>query len=36
MWDVMGTTGQEMLSGSLTPKQLSKKMGEEHKRLRNQ
>ncbi|MCM3653553.1 ABC transporter substrate-binding protein [Metabacillus litoralis] len=36
MWDVMGTTGQEMLSGSLTPEQLSKKMGEEHKRLRNQ
>lgn len=36
MWDVMGTSGQELLSGSLTPEQLSKKMGEEYKRLRNQ
>ncbi|MBZ5750874.1 ABC transporter substrate-binding protein [Metabacillus rhizolycopersici] len=36
MWDVMGTSGQELLSGSLTPEQLSKKMGEEYERLRNQ
>ncbi|MGR6126147.1 ABC transporter substrate-binding protein [Paenibacillus sp. SER-28] len=36
MWDVMGTTGQELLSGNLTPEQLSKKMEEEYKRLRSQ
>ncbi len=36
MWDVMGTTGQELLSGSLTPEKLSKKMGEEYNRLRKQ
>ncbi|WP_028391938.1 ABC transporter substrate-binding protein [Bacillus cihuensis] len=36
MWDVMGTTGQELFSGSLTPEKLSKKMGEEYNRLRKQ
>ncbi|MDC3417518.1 ABC transporter substrate-binding protein [Aquibacillus salsiterrae] len=34
MWDVMGGTGQELLSGSMTPEQVSKKMGEEYTRLR--
>ncbi|MBO1512472.1 ABC transporter substrate-binding protein [Metabacillus bambusae] len=36
MWDVMATTGQELLAGSLTPEQLSKKMEEEYNRLRSQ
>ncbi|MCM3162634.1 ABC transporter substrate-binding protein [Metabacillus litoralis] len=36
MWDVMATTGQELFAGTLTPKQLSEKMGEEYTRLRNQ
>ncbi|MBD1380687.1 ABC transporter substrate-binding protein [Metabacillus arenae] len=36
MWAVMSTTGQELLSGALTPEQLSKKMGEEYTRLRSQ
>lgn len=36
MWDVMATTGQELLADTLTPEQLSKKMGEEYTRLRNQ
>jgi raffinose/stachyose/melibiose transport system substrate-binding protein len=36
MWDVMATTGQELLAGTLTPEQLSKKMGEEYTRLRSQ
>ncbi|UFT98671.1 extracellular solute-binding protein [Radiobacillus kanasensis] len=36
MWDVMGSTGQELLSGKLTPEEVSEKMGEEYTRLRNQ
>lgn len=36
MWDVMANTGQELLAGTITPEQLSKKMEEEYKRLRNQ
>ncbi|MFC0272609.1 ABC transporter substrate-binding protein [Metabacillus herbersteinensis] len=36
MWDVMATTGQELLADTLTPEQLSEKMGEEYKRLRKQ
>ena len=34
MWDVMGSTGQELLSGTMTAEQVSKKMGEEYTRLR--
>ncbi|WFA07366.1 extracellular solute-binding protein [Bacillus sp. HSf4] len=34
MWDVMGTTGQELLAGTLTPKQVSEK--EEYSRLKKQ
>jgi raffinose/stachyose/melibiose transport system substrate-binding protein len=33
MWAVMSSTGQELLAGSLTPKQLSKEMEKEYKRL---
>lgn len=36
MWDPMGSTGQELLSGTMTPKEVSKKMGEEYKRLLDQ
>lgn len=36
MWDVMATTGQELLAGTLSPEQLTKKMEEEYKRLRSQ
>jgi len=36
MWAVMSSTGQELLAGSLTPKQLSKEMEKEHKRLSKQ
>ncbi|MDQ0223811.1 ABC transporter substrate-binding protein [Metabacillus niabensis] len=36
MWDVMATTGQELLAGTLTPEQVSKTMGEEYTRLRKQ
>ncbi|KSU88246.1 binding protein msmE [Priestia veravalensis] len=36
MWSVMSTTGQELLAGTLTAKQLSKKMEEEYNRLRKQ
>ncbi|WP_077623276.1 ABC transporter substrate-binding protein [Sediminibacillus massiliensis] len=36
MWDVMGTTGQELLSGSLTPEQVSEQMAEEYNRLSDQ
>lgn len=36
MWAVMATTGQELLAGSSTPEQLSKKMEEEYKRLKKQ
>ncbi|MGG3622399.1 extracellular solute-binding protein [Bacillus gobiensis] len=35
MWDVMGTTGQELLAGMKTPEEVSKKMREEYLRLRN-
>lgn len=33
MWDVMGTTTQELLSGDITPEQMSEEMGDEYKRL---
>ncbi|WP_338655262.1 extracellular solute-binding protein [Sporosarcina psychrophila] len=36
MWDVMGTTAQELLSGKLEPEGVSKKMGKEYTRLREQ
>ncbi|MGR6338789.1 ABC transporter substrate-binding protein [Priestia megaterium] len=36
MWAVMSSTGQELLAGSLTPKQLSKEMEKEYKRLSKQ
>ncbi|MCY8143507.1 ABC transporter substrate-binding protein [Bacillus haynesii] len=36
MWDVMGTTGQELLAGTLTPKQVSEKMKQEYSRLQDQ
>lgn len=36
MWDVMGNTAQELLSGALTPEGLSDQMGEEYLRLRKQ
>lgn len=36
MWDVMGNTSQELLSGKLTPDQVSEKMGAEYIRLRDQ
>ncbi|MFJ5963209.1 ABC transporter substrate-binding protein [Bacillus sp. NPDC093026] len=36
MWAVMATTGQELLAGSMTPEQLSKKMEEEYQRLQKQ
>ena len=36
MWDVMGTTSQELLSDQLTPEEVSKTMAEEYIRLRNQ
>ncbi len=36
MWAVMATSGQELLAGSITPEQLSKKMEEEYKRLKKQ
>ncbi|MCQ6265909.1 extracellular solute-binding protein [Fictibacillus sp. WQ 8-8] len=33
MWDVLGASGQELLSKSMTPERVSKKMGAEYKRL---
>ncbi|MFP3122326.1 ABC transporter substrate-binding protein [Ectobacillus funiculus] len=36
MWDVLCTQGQELLAGSITPKQFSEKMEKEVERLRNQ
>lgn len=36
MWDPMGATGQELLSGTMKPEDVSKKMGEEYKRLLSQ
>lgn len=36
MWDPMGATGQELLSGTLKPEEVSKTMGEEYKRLLSQ
>ncbi|MFC0523625.1 ABC transporter substrate-binding protein [Pontibacillus salicampi] len=36
MWDVMTTLGQEVLSGSITPEEYSKKMEEEVDRLSSQ
>ena len=34
MWDVMCLTGQELLAGTMTPRQVSEKMESEYKRLR--
>ncbi|WP_148629985.1 ABC transporter substrate-binding protein [Bacillus sp. E214] len=36
MWDPMGATGQELLSGKMSPEDVSNKMGEEYKRLLEQ
>ncbi|MFD2922457.1 ABC transporter substrate-binding protein [Halobacillus naozhouensis] len=36
MWNVMGSTGQQLLSGKMTPEEVSKKMAEEYKRLLDQ
>lgn len=36
MWDVMGTTSAELLSGTLTPEQVSAEMEKEYLRLREQ
>jgi raffinose/stachyose/melibiose transport system substrate-binding protein len=36
MWDVMGNTGQQLLSGTMTPAQVSQKMGQEDTRLKKQ
>ncbi|MBO0959812.1 carbohydrate ABC transporter substrate-binding protein [Neobacillus sp. MM2021_6] len=36
MWDPMGGTGQELLSGKMSPEQVSEKMAEEYKRLLEQ
>jgi len=36
MWDVMGNTGQQLLSGTMTADQVSQKMGQEDARLRKQ
>ncbi|MFS0560478.1 ABC transporter substrate-binding protein [Terribacillus sp. 179-K 1B1 HS] len=33
MWDPMGATGQELVSGAMSPKQVSEKMSEEYERL---
>ncbi|UOQ94506.1 extracellular solute-binding protein [Halobacillus shinanisalinarum] len=34
MWNVMGSTGQQLLSGKMTPAGVSEKMAEEYKRLK--
>ncbi|MCG5102386.1 ABC transporter substrate-binding protein [Oceanobacillus alkalisoli] len=36
MWDVLGNTGQELLSGTLTPEQVSEQMEQEFTRLLGQ
>lgn len=36
MWDPMGAAGQELLSGTMTPEEVSKKMAVEYKRLLEQ
>ncbi|MBT2757718.1 carbohydrate ABC transporter substrate-binding protein [Mesobacillus foraminis] len=36
MWDPMGASGQELLSGTASPKDVSKRMEEEYKRLLDQ
>jgi raffinose/stachyose/melibiose transport system substrate-binding protein len=36
MWSVMNKTGEQLLSGTMAPEEVSQKMGEEYKRLRNQ
>ncbi|MCA0972031.1 extracellular solute-binding protein [Halobacillus litoralis] len=36
MWDVMGSTGQELLSGTMSPEDVSEKMSEEYTRLREE
>ncbi|MCK1993772.1 extracellular solute-binding protein [Peribacillus muralis] len=34
MWDPMGSTGQELIAGTMEPEQVSKKMAQEYTRLR--
>ncbi|WEG13491.1 extracellular solute-binding protein [Pullulanibacillus sp. KACC 23026] len=36
MWDVMGNTGQQLLSGTMTASQVATKMGQEDARLKKQ
>lgn len=36
MWSVMNKTGEQLLSGTMTPEEVSQKMAEEYKRLRDQ
>lgn len=36
MWDTLGKTGQELMSDSLTPEQVSEKMSDEYERLREE
>ena len=36
MWDPMGSTGQELVAGTLTPEQVSDKMSQEYTRLRGE
>lgn len=36
MWDVMGNTGQQLLSGTMTASQVAQKMGQEDARLKKQ
>lgn len=36
MWDVFGSTAQELLAGTMTPEQVSEKMSEEYTRLLEQ
>ncbi|HEX7065986.1 MAG TPA: extracellular solute-binding protein [Bacillales bacterium] len=36
MWSVINKTGEQLLSGTMTPEEVSQKMAKEYKRLRNQ
>lgn len=36
MWQIMGSTGQQLVAGTMTPDQVSQKMGAEFKRLSSQ
>lgn len=36
MWDTLGNTGQELMSGSRTPEEVSEKMSDEYDRLRDE